>query len=149
MTNPTAQPMINNTQNVPLNLSINLSFVRPVNAAEGAEEKTSYVLLEPSVIPTATEGKGINLAEYLSGAYRTFFVVIFTAAVVMVAWGGFQYLLSDVVTNKEAGRKKIMRAFYGMAIALVFFMILYLINPEILKFKIFDALQTPWANEHI
>jgi hypothetical protein len=54
----------------------------------------------------------------------------------MIVWGGLEIMLSESVFNKEAGKKKINEALLGLGLALVSWLILYIINPEILNFKI-------------
>ncbi len=96
-----------------------------------------YVPLEGkafSDLPIAS-GSG-QLADFLSKAFSFGLAIAAALAVVMIVWGGVEYMLSDSLFSKEEGRKKIKDALLGLGLALVSWLILYTINPAILNFKL-------------
>ena len=54
-------------------------------------------------------------------------------AVVMIVMGGIEYMTSELIGNKEAGKDKIRNAIFGLLLALGAWTILNQINPDILK----------------
>jgi hypothetical protein len=77
-----------------------------------------------------------NLTKFLQQAFQFGLAIAAALAVVMIVYGGVEIMLSESVFKKEDGRKKIKEAIYGLLLALVSWLILYIINPEILNFKI-------------
>lgn len=53
-------------------------------------------------------------------------------AMVMIVSGGIQYMTSELVSSKEAGKEQIQHAIFGLIIALGSFLILNTINPKLL-----------------
>jgi len=56
-------------------------------------------------------------------------------AVFMIIWGGFEYVSTDAISGKSAGKEKIEGALWGLGLALGSYLILNTINPELLKFS--------------
>lgn len=54
-------------------------------------------------------------------------------AMVMIVMGGIEYMTSDLVSSKEAGKETITHAILGLLIALGAFLILNTINPQLLS----------------
>jgi hypothetical protein len=77
-----------------------------------------------------------NLIKFLQQAFQFGLAIAAALAVIMIVYGGVEIMLSESVFKKEDGRKKIKEAIYGLLLALVSWLILYIINPEILNFKI-------------
>lgn len=114
-----------------------LSFGVTASAA-GGETESGYVLLEPTAL-TGTQvssSSPIDLMTYLKGAYQTFFVVVFSAAIIMIVWAGFEYILTDVVTTKGRAKGRIKNAFFGLAIITLSYLVLYIINQDLVSFNL-------------
>lgn len=77
-----------------------------------------------------------DLGKFLSQAFSFGLALAAALAVVMIVWGGVEIMLSDSVFNKEDGKKKIQDAIWGLLLALVSWLILFTINPNILIFKL-------------
>ena len=77
-----------------------------------------------------------TLGQFLSQAFQFGLAIAAALAVVMIVWGGVEIMLSEAVTKKEDGKKKIWDAIWGLGLALVSWLILYIINPDILNFKL-------------
>ena len=94
--------------------------------------QTRYNLLAP--LPTVSNNP--TFAEYMPGLIR--FLVLFSvvAAVVMIAIGGLMYALSEAIESQKSARTMISDALFGLAIALLSYLILYTINPDLVNLKL-------------
>ncbi len=87
----------------------------------------------------AQEGGFLNLpflAEYISGLYKYLLAIVGVLAGIMLTIGGVQYLIA--AGNKsaiDAALKRIKGALIGLVIALGSYVILFTINPELVRFK--------------
>ncbi|MBP7832003.1 MAG: fibronectin type III domain-containing protein, partial [Candidatus Pacebacteria bacterium] len=92
----------------------------------------AYCLLAPlggiSVIQDA------EIDDYFGMIYRIAIGLAGTLAVLMIFFGGVQYMTSDALTKKEDGRKRIQNAVLGLIIALSSYAILNTVNPDLLEF---------------
>lgn len=98
--------------------------------------EAGYTLLEPSVIqpnPSTAKDTPINLSDYLKGAYVTLFAVVITAAIVSLVYYGLTYMLSDVSNLKGEAKSRMTKVFIGIGIALISFILLNEVNPDLLK----------------
>lgn len=100
-------------------------------------EAITYEPLEKN----AFDGFGItdptaNLGNFLSAAFNFLLAVAAALSVIMIVWGGVEIMLSESVFKKEDGKEKIKNAIYGLLLALFSWLILYIINPDILNFKL-------------
>lgn len=94
-----------------------------------------YTLLEPSVLPGAPSNADVS--TYFGGIIKTLFAVGAVLAVVMIAIGGIQYMMSDIVTDKQSAKGKIGAAIAGLFILICIGLILQTINPELLHYSAF------------
>jgi hypothetical protein len=102
-----------------------------------AAEKIEYTALEKEAFEGfTTNSGGGQLSDFLSQSFSFGLALAVALTVIMIVWGGLEIMLSESVFNKEAGKKKINEALLGLGLALVSWLILYIINPEILNFKI-------------
>jgi len=76
-----------------------------------------------------------DIGGYLGGIFN--FVLGLTAlfAVVVIAFGGIQYITTDAIQGKSDGKARITRALLGLLLALISYIILYTINPELISFN--------------
>jgi len=102
------------------------------------------VLLEDSLPIKGIEGtvEQGQLGEYLNGLFLLGIGVASGLAVLYITIGGVQYMVGASAGNKERGREKIMGAVGGLVLALASFLILNTINPDLLEFKIDQAIQS-------
>ncbi|HRH31078.1 MAG TPA: pilin [Candidatus Paceibacterota bacterium] len=91
-----------------------------------------YCLLAPlggiSVIRDA------EIDDYFGMIYRIAIGLAGTLAVLMIFFGGVQYMTSDALQKKNDGRKRIWNAVIGLIIALSSYAILNTVNPRLLEF---------------
>ncbi|HYC34377.1 MAG TPA: D-Ala-D-Ala carboxypeptidase family metallohydrolase [Candidatus Paceibacterota bacterium] len=82
------------------------------------------------------EGNNVNLEKYFKNLYRLGIVVATGLAVIMVMWGGIEYITSDALGGKEEGKEKIQNAFMGLLLALGSYLILRTIDPNLVNVKL-------------
>ncbi len=76
------------------------------------------------------------LTSYLNTMIRIIIGLAAVLAVVMIVIGGIQYMTSELISSKEAGRSRITQAILGLLLALGSYALLNTINPEILKSEV-------------
>lgn len=86
--------------------------------------------------PAITSTTENQLRTFLAQAFQFGLAIAAALAVIMIVWGGVEIMLSESVFKKDDGKTKIKDAIYGLGLALVSWLILYTINPEILNFKL-------------
>jgi hypothetical protein len=72
---------------------------------------------------------------YLQSAYRIGIGACFVLGVIMFTWAGIEYIVSESMNTKTEANKRMIAALTGLAIALVSYILLYTINPDLLLFK--------------
>lgn len=109
------------------------------------DTKTKYTLLAPlpfmgldgtdATIDTLYN-KDTNpcpFGKYLNVLIKLFLGIAGVLAVVMIVWGGIQYMTSELASSKEEGKKSITNAILGLLLALGAWLILNTINPDLLN----------------
>ncbi len=97
----------------------------------------TYTPLEP----TAFGGNltaSTTLGQFLSEAFQFGLAIAAALAVIMIVWGGVEIMLSESPMGKTNGKEKVWNAIWGLVLALVSWLILYTINPEILNWNAFN-----------
>ncbi len=124
--------MIKNTQ-ILLVLVIGLFSLFAVTTEVHAQSTgLTYQLLEK--IPGTADLSGTNLAGYIQAIYRVALIVVTLSAVFMITVGGFMYLTSAGNTSAMSSAKGIIfDALIGLIIALCAWLVLYVINPDLVK----------------
>jgi hypothetical protein len=93
-----------------------------------------YTTLEP--IP-GTGNTGADLKAYLEAIYKFAIWTVGIAAILMLTIGGFMYMVSAGNTSKaETAKKVITDAILGLVIVLGAYLILYVINPDLVNITI-------------
>ncbi|MEI7765136.1 MAG: IPT/TIG domain-containing protein [bacterium] len=90
--------------------------------------------------------------DYLNVMIKLFFGICGVLAVIMITMGGIQYMTSELVSSKEAGKESITHAIFGLLLALSAYLILNTINPDLLNaclnnIKTVDITITPELNK--
>ncbi len=98
-------------------------------------ETGDYEPLAPIPEVRTTGGSG-GLNVYLQDMITLIIGVIGVLSVIMITIGGVQYMTSEAMGSKEAGRDKIKAAIYGLILVALSYLILNTINPDILNIKI-------------
>src|SRR3989339_1568891 len=88
-----------------------------------------------------SEGQGVKVSEltfarYLSGLYKFFVGIAGILAVFIIALGGVQWLICGGSSEKISKAKEtIIGAVVGLLLALGSYLVLYVINPDLVSFK--------------
>lgn len=98
-----------------------------------------YTLLTP--LPGTVDNAPIKLGDYLPAVFNLAIGIAAVMAFVAITWGGITYATSDAITGKAQGREWITNAIWGLLLVIGAWVILYTINPQILKFNL--ILETP------
>lgn len=100
----------------------------------------TYTLLEPlpciSGVGNCKEGeiqKEIDINGYILYVYKFSIGLAVVLAIVMIIWGGFEYMTSEVPFIKSDGKTKIQNAVTGLAMVLVSYLILVTIDPRLVN----------------
>lgn len=101
-----------------------------------------YILLEPSVsnlpvkLGASSNGK-ISIGNSIGDVTSFVFILLVTAslvgAVFMIMAGSFTRMTTDSIYKKTEGSEKIRRAIYGLLAVLTMYLIILIINPDMLR----------------
>ena len=134
------------TANVPANASATGSIkpvpyilLTPLPCKEGTpgcvKDPTTGNFIMTTFDPTVKDSDGNNtaLGAYLNMMIRLFIGICAVLAVIMIVMGGVEYITSELISSKEAGRERITHAILGLLLAMGSWLLLNTINPDILK----------------
>jgi len=83
---------------------------------------------------TSFDPTGPNkIGGYLNLIIKIFIGLCAVLAVVMIVIGGIEYMTSELISSKEAGKERITHAIFGLLLALGAWTLLNQINPDILN----------------
>ena len=74
-----------------------------------------------------------SLSSYLNPMINIFIGICAVLAVIMILFGGIQYMTSELISSKEEGKERIEHAVLGLLLSLGAWSILNTINPNLLK----------------
>jgi hypothetical protein len=124
-------------------LTGNLSF--PVAEAQTSDCQPSCVQdYKPLTgIPGVTQGLNAtergtdsNLTDFFANMFYLGVGIAGILAVIMLMWGGIEYMTSEAVGSKENAKGRITNAVIGLIVVLMSWLILFTINPQILELKL-------------
>lgn len=92
-----------------------------------------------TAIPGIPQSGGAGLVTYINAIFLLSVSIGAIIAVVKIAVGGFQYMMSDIVTNKEAAKKDITSALIGLGILLATFVVLNTVYPGLVNLNVLDS----------
>ncbi len=84
------------------------------------------------------------LAQYISAGYRYLIGVGVIAAIIMVMYGGFRYMVGSAMGDVKRGKKIILDAVLGLVLILSAYLILQTVNPATLNL---DAVRVPLVGQ--
>ena len=105
----------------------------------------SYTPLEPGAFRSITGSDTVsfsNLSAFFGQIFNYGIAVAGVLAVVMIIWGGIEYMTTESWGGKSDAKKKIEDALIGLGLALVSWLILYTINPCLVQFNGGDKCKT-------
>ena len=93
----------------------------------------NYSLMEP--IPGFEQAS--SFPDYILAIYKFGIWTVGISALLMITIGGFMYMTSAGNTSKSGGAKEIIKdALIGLVVALAAYLILYVINPDLIKINL-------------
>ena len=97
-----------------------------------------YVPLAP--LPVGEGGASLtrvtDAGQYIKGAFNLAIGIAAVLAIIMIVFGGIQYMGTESIGGKGAGLKKIKDAVLGLLLALGSYIILLTINPDLVNFSV-------------
>lgn len=107
-------------------------------ATDNETQVQGYTLLEPDVLGFGggEEEAPADFLEYINLFYKTLLYVTIALAIIYIVIGGLKYMTSAAGSGKSEGKDTIVKAIQGLAIALLSYLILYTINPELVNWEI-------------
>ena len=94
-----------------------------------------YTFLAPGVFPNmGTTASQTSLVQFLGMVFDFGIAAAVVLALIMIIWGGIEYMTTDSWMGKDEGKTKITDALLGLGLALVSYLILYTINPALVTF---------------
>ncbi len=113
-----------------------------IPTASKADNIDTYTLIEPlPCIDTVTNPsdcvnglqKKIDLNTYILYVYKFSIALAVFLAIIMIIWGGFLYITSEVPFIKSDGKAKIENAVWGLVMVLISYLILMTIDPRLVN----------------
>jgi hypothetical protein len=105
-----------------------------------AQTPDQYTLLEPlpcvaGTNQTCTNGAvpTIDINQYIDYVFKFAVALASLLAVLMIIWGGFQWMVSEVPFIKASGKEKILNAIIGLVMVLASYLILATIDPRLVE----------------
>jgi len=111
----------------------------PLFANATTTDAGQYTLLEPlpciAGVSTNCNANNmqtsIDISSYLLYVYKFGLAASVFLAIVMIIWGGFEYILSATPFGKSDGKGRIEKAVFGLVMVLVSYLILQTIDPRL------------------
>ena len=118
----------------------------PTTATQAATD-LKYTLLAPLPCPPGAVGCDSNkllrtfdptgagggaFGGYLNLMIKIFISICAVLAVIMIVMGGIEYMTTELISSKEAGKERIRNAIFGLLLALGAWTLLNQINPKLL-----------------
>ncbi|KKT95153.1 MAG: hypothetical protein UW97_C0028G0003 [Parcubacteria group bacterium GW2011_GWA2_45_15] len=103
-----------------------------------AQEATEYKLLQPIPLKGADSAPtDTTTAElYIKGIFTLIIAIAGGLAVVRIIFGGIQYMSTDAFEGKSEAKTIIQNAIWGLLLAISAWLILFTINPDLIKFDL-------------
>jgi hypothetical protein len=98
--------------------------------------KVCYIPLEKNAFPgMTTSAQTVPLSAYLGLVFDFGIAIAVVLALVMIIWGGIMLMTTDSWEGKSEGKAKIQNALWGLGLALISWLLLYTINPDLVNFN--------------
>ena len=107
------------------------SFTLAAVAPNGYQPLTPILGIQGGTVDT----NGAGLSDYLGNLYKMGVAAAAGLAVIMVIWGGVEYITAVAGEGKSGGKERITSAILGLLLALGSYIILNTINPDLLSLK--------------
>ena len=101
---------------------------------------TGYWPLTP--LPGMDPTQPVKAEDYINSIFSILIGLAGVLAVVMIIYGGIQYMSTDAFSGKSEAKSTIQNAFLGLGLAIASYLILNTINPDLVNIKINIPTQT-------
>lgn len=91
-----------------------------------------YIPLAPLTGPAIGPVQSVSLGGYFSNMYTLIIGVAGVLSVLMIVIAGIEYM-TPTPSAKESGKKRALAAILGLLLALISYLILQTINPDLIK----------------
>lgn len=115
-------------------LLIAASFLAAFSAGSAFAQGFTPIVPLPFPVTDST-----TIGQYLEGLFKLTISIGAALAVGSIVVGGFQYVASEALGDKAKGRTRIQNAVIGLILLLSVYLILSVINPQILELDIFKS----------
>ena len=99
-------------------------------------QATEYLLLEPLPGITKPDGVTATFATYIPGIFSLMIGIAGLLAVIMIVYGGLQYLTTEAFQGKGDAKETIKNALWGLLLTIASWLILNTISPNLVKFDL-------------
>ncbi len=124
-------------------LSLSLIAIHKASAAIYDFKELKYQPLAPiEGVRESGAGGGVDLGQYLGDIFKLGIGLCGVFAVLMIVIGGLEYTMTEKVASKEDAKSRISGAIVGLLLALSSYIILYTINPDLVKLNFLNKLNT-------
>lgn len=101
-----------------------------------AQNPTEYQLLAPIPLNGPGETKTTTAGPYITGIFTLIIAIAGGLAVIKIIFGGIKYMSTDAFTDKNEAKDTIQNAIWGLVLAISAWLILYTVNPNLVKFDL-------------
>lgn len=111
-----------------------ITFISPFllsPRATTAQENNDYKVLAPLPGIAEKPGDTTDINKYIPGMFNFAIGLAAIFVVVMIVYGGVQYLTTDAFSGKKEGKDRIFNAIKALVLVLGAYLILYEINPKL------------------
>lgn len=120
----------------PLIILFSLMFTA-VSAQETEIREPEYKLLAPLPgVETSPDSGESTATTYIRGLFQLMIMIAGVLAVVMIIYGGVEYMSTDAFTGKSAAKDRISNAIWGLLLAIGSWLILYTIDEDLVNFNL-------------
>jgi Type IV secretion system pilin len=113
-----------------------LALTTVVGFTTAVHAQAQYTLLQPLPGVTSSDSGATDFPTYLKGFFSLLIGLALILAVLIIIFGGIQYMSTDAITGKKSGRERITQALLGLLIILGAFLLLQTINPDLVNFSL-------------
>lgn len=98
----------------------------------GANAQFQFKPIVAIPLPTGQVDAETTLPDYINGVFTLTIAIATILGVIMIVFSGFKYMTSDAVGGKKEAIAGIQGALFGLVLLLLSYLILNVINPQIL-----------------
>lgn len=120
------------------------TFTMPKTHVAHSQTQGQYTLLEPlPCIPGTGQDCGkdglitnVNVETFIKYIFSLSMAIAVLLAVIMIFWGGFEYVTSEIPGVKSDGKSRIQNAILGLIMVLASYLIINTIDPRLTKIEL-------------